>query len=112
MYAPSFDLNQSIKVPLDSIGLISVNKVYMSSPPMLDSTLALTLNINSTVKDLSTGIWTPVSHNLSVTADSNVLYDVLRIWVDNVTDVTKQTQAWCLFLKYMLQGLNLSLIHI
>ena len=108
VYAPSFDLNQCIKVPLDSIGLISVNKVYMSSPPMLDPTLALTLKINTTVQDANTGVWTPVSHDLSVTADSNVLYDVLRIWVDNVINayVAKQTQAWCLFLKYMLQGLN------
>ena len=76
VYAPSFDLNQSIKVPLDSIGLISVNKVYMSSPAMLDPTLALTLNINTTVQDANTGVWTPVTHNLSVTADSNVLYNV------------------------------------
>ena len=36
VYAPSFDMNQSIKVLLDIIGLISVNKVYMSSPTMLD----------------------------------------------------------------------------
>ena len=39
-------------------------------------------------------------------ADSNALFDILRTWVDDVSDITKQTQAWCLMLKYVLDGLN------
>ena len=45
-------------------------------------------------------------------ADTNayVMYDLLRTWVDdvhvNLNDVSKQTQAWCLFLKCLLEGLN------
>ena len=42
-------------------------------------------------------------------ADSNALFDIyiyIRTWVDDVNDITKQTQAWCLMLKYILDGLN------
>ena len=39
---PSFDLSQSIKVPLGSIGLISLSKLCMSSPPMLDNNMFMT----------------------------------------------------------------------
>ena len=39
-------------------------------------------------------------------AASNVMFDLVSTWVDDVTDQTKKTQAWCLFLKYIIQGLN------
>ena len=93
IYAPSFDLSQSIKVPLDSIGVISLNKVYMSSPPMLDTSLSMTIKINAQEQDARTKVWYDVVHEVRVDAASNVMYDLVRVWVDNVTDVTKKTQA-------------------
>ena len=106
VYAPSFDLSQSIKVPLDSIGVISLNKVYMSSPPMLDTSLSMTIKINAQEQDARTKAWYDVVHEVRVDAASNVLYDLVSVWVDNVSDTAKKTQAWCLFLKYIIQGLN------
>ena len=64
IYAPSFDLSQSIKVPLDSIGVISLNKVYMSSPPMLDTSLSMTIKINAQEQDARTKAWYDVVHEL------------------------------------------------
>ena len=46
--------------------------------------------------------------DLRVDADTNTLFDVLRTWVDDVNNIThtKQTQVWCLMLKYILEEFN------
>ena len=103
---PSFDLSQSIKVPLDSIGLISLSKLYMSSPSMLDTNMFMTLRLNVEHYDTILKEWFPETYDMRVNADSNTLFDILRTWVDDVKDISKQTQAWCLMLKYILDGLN------
>ena len=103
---PSLDLSQSIKVPLDRIGLISLSKLYMCSPPMLDNNMFMTLRFHVEKYDPRLKEWYPEMYDIHVNADSNALFDILRTWVDDVNDITKQTQAWCLMLKYILDGLN------
>ena len=103
MHAPSFDLNQSIKVVLDSVGLISVNKVYMSSPTMLDPTISMALKINAQEKIIE-----PKTDSIllmsCVSADTNVLFKIFRTGVGDVNNLAQKTQAWCLLLKYILEG--------
>ena len=77
-----FNYNQSIKVPLDSIGVISLNKVYMSSPPMLDTSLSMTIKINTQEQDAQTKAWYDVVHEVRVDAASNVMYDLVSVWMD------------------------------
>ena len=73
---------------------------------MLDTSLSMTIKINAQEQDARTKAWYDVVHEVRVDAASNVLFELVSVWVDNVTDVAKKTQAWCLFLKYIIQGLN------
>ena len=84
----------------------------MSSPPMLDTSLSMTIKINAQELDARTQDLYDVVHEVRVDAASNVMFDLLSVWVDDVTDVAKKTQAWCLFLKYIIQGLNKTLASV
>ena len=68
---PSFDLSQSIKVPLDSIGLISLSKLYMSSPPMLDNNMFMTVQFHVEEYDPRLKEWYPETYDLRVNADTS-----------------------------------------
>jgi hypothetical protein len=91
---------QEIKVPLDSTGLISLNKCYMTQPNLL------TEDMNLTITTLDNGDVVE-SHTYNVGRHNpDRLFPWVQQWVDDATDVTKRQYAWGVYLQYLYGFLN------
>ena len=96
LFAPSFDLSNSVRVPLDSVGIISLKKVYMTPPSILSDRMSVKISVN-----LADG--SKVEYNVS--SEGSVLYNALSGWVDTVSDITKHEEAWYAYVSYILNAL-------